>query len=69
MDIDISINGKQVPAGKKALHMCILHSDASQQSAVTCNIDMARRTIYNLKGYMEIIAWIKMLLSIFYRPM
>ena len=46
MDINISMNGKQMPVVKKAMHMGILRSGDSQESAVTYNIDKARRNIY-----------------------
>ncbi|MEW8546756.1 MAG: reverse transcriptase domain-containing protein, partial [Candidatus Thiodiazotropha sp.] len=49
-DINISMNGKQMPVVKEAMHMGILRSEDSQESAVTYNIDKARRTVYCLMG-------------------
>ena len=50
MDINISMNGKQMPVVKEAMHTDSLRSDDSQESAVTYNTDKARRTIYCLMG-------------------
>ena len=50
MDINISMNGKQMPVAKEAMDMGILRSDDSQESVVTYNIDKARRAIYCFMG-------------------
>ena len=48
--INITINGVKMPVVKEVLHMGILRSADSQESAVNHNIDNARRTTYCLMG-------------------
>lgn len=47
-DINISMNGVQMPIVKEAMHMGIQRSEDSQESAVKHNIEKARRTVYSL---------------------
>ena len=47
-DINITMNGVQMPVVKEAMHMGIQRSEDSQESAMKHNIEKARRTVYSL---------------------
>ena len=47
-EINITMNGVRMPVVQEAMHMGILRSQDSQESAVTHNIEKARRTVYSL---------------------
>ena len=47
-EINITMNGVRMPVVQEAMHMGILRSQYSQESAVTHNIEKARRTVYSL---------------------
>ena len=47
-DISILMGEEVMPVVKEAMHMGILRSEDSQESAVAYNIDKARRTVYSL---------------------
>ena len=49
-DINIIMDGVKMPVVKEVMHMGILRSADSQESAVNHNIDKARRTTYCLMG-------------------
>ena len=49
-DINITMDGVKMPVVKEVMHMGILRSADSQESAVNHNIDKARRTTYCLMG-------------------
>ena len=50
IDINITMDGVRMPVVTEAMHMGILRSADSQESAVNRNIDKARRTTYCLMG-------------------
>ena len=47
-DINITMNGVQMPVVKEAMHMGIQRSEDSQESAVKHNTEKARHTVYSL---------------------
>ena len=49
-DVNITMDTVRMPVVKEAMHMGILRSANSQESAVTSNIEKARRTTYCLMG-------------------
>ena len=50
IDTNITMDGVRMPVVTEAMHMGILRSADSQESAVNHNIDKARRTTYCLMG-------------------
>ena len=49
-DFQITMKGVPMPVVEKVMHMCILRSADTQETAVTDNIQKARRTIDSLMG-------------------